>query len=162
MRLDGGRWRIERGSFLGEPVTMLLPPADGQSRMLASLTTGHYGTKLHASDDAGQTWQEVATPVYPPQPEGMKKEGDGPPWKLVQVWSLEQAHGTVWAGTRPGGLFRSEDYGRSWRLVDSLWQRPERLEWMGGGYDVPESTRSARTRPAPAKCWSASVAAARG
>ncbi len=133
LRLHGGLWGIARVSFLGEPVTMLLPPADGDVRMLASLTTGHYGTKVHASDDAGQSWHEVATPTYPTQPEGAQ----GPPWKLVQLWALELAHGTVWAGTLPGGLFRSTDFGRSWQLVESLWQRPERLEWMGGGYDVP-------------------------
>ena len=133
LRLHGGAWGIARVSFLGEPVTMLLPPAAGDARMLASLSTGHYGTKVHASDDAGQSWHEVATPTYPAQPEGAA----GPPWKLVQLWSLEQAHGTVWAGTLPGGLFRSADFGRSWQLVESLWQRPERLEWFGGGYDVP-------------------------
>jgi photosystem II stability/assembly factor-like uncharacterized protein len=37
----------------------------------------------------------------------------------------------------PGGLFRSADFGCSWQLVDSLWSRPERAGWFGGGYDVP-------------------------
>ena len=133
LRLHGGLWGIVRSSFLGEPVTMLLPPAAGESRMLASLSTGHYGTKVHASDDAGQSWHEVATPTYPTQPEGAA----GPEWKLIQLWSLEQARDTVWAGTLPGGLFRSQDFGRSWSLVESLWNRTERLEWFGGGYPVP-------------------------
>ncbi|MGD9945782.1 MAG: WD40/YVTN/BNR-like repeat-containing protein [Burkholderiaceae bacterium] len=132
LRRRGGDWQVERVSFLADPVSMLLPPqADG--RMLAALNLGHFGVKVHASDDAGASWQEVATPVYPPQPEG----ADGVPWKLVQIWSLEAAHGTVWAGTLPGGLFRSSDFGRSWTLVDSLWSRPERAAWFGGGYDVP-------------------------
>ncbi|MBE0549027.1 MAG: exo-alpha-sialidase, partial [Rubrivivax sp.] len=43
----------------------------------------------------------------------------------------------VWAGTIPGGLFRSADFGASWQLVDALWQRPERADWFGGGYDAP-------------------------
>jgi hypothetical protein len=43
----------------------------------------------------------------------------------------------VWAGTLPGGLFRSEDAGRSWQLVESLWNRKERLGWFGGGYPEP-------------------------
>jgi photosystem II stability/assembly factor-like uncharacterized protein len=43
----------------------------------------------------------------------------------------------VWAGTLPGGLFGSTDGGESWQLVESLWRRPERAEWFGGGYDVP-------------------------
>jgi hypothetical protein len=135
LRQRGGVWHIERISFLGEPVSMLLPPqADGPpGRLLAALNLGHFGVKLHASDDAGATWREVATPTYPAQPETDK----GVPWKLVQIWSLEGAGGTLWAGTLPGGLFRSADGGDSWQLVDSLWSRPERAEWFGGGYDVP-------------------------
>jgi hypothetical protein len=126
-------WTIEHVSFLGEPVSMFLPPAGGSSRVLASLTTGHYGTKLWASDDAGRAWREVAAPTYPPQPEA----SEGPAWKLVLVWSLEQVDGTVWAGTLPGGLFRSNDFGASWQLVESLWNRKERLGWFGGGYPEP-------------------------
>jgi hypothetical protein len=132
LRRDAAGWRIQRISFLGEPVSMLLPPqADG--RMLAALNLGHFGVKLQASDDAGASWHEVAAPAYPPQPEGAQ----GPAWKLQQVWSLEAAHGTVWAGTLPGGLFRSADFGCSWQLVETLWAREERLEWFGGGYDAP-------------------------
>jgi hypothetical protein len=37
----------------------------------------------------------------------------------------------------PRGLFRSADFGVSWNLVYSLWLRAERVEWFGGGYDVP-------------------------
>jgi hypothetical protein len=125
-------WRVGRVSFLGEPVSMVLPPLSDRC-MLAALNLGHFGVKLHASDDAGASWHEVSTPSYPAQPEGAV----GPAWKLLQVWSLEAAHGTVWAGTLPGGLFRSADFGQSWQLVESLWQRPERAEWFGGGYDVP-------------------------
>jgi hypothetical protein len=132
LRRDNAGWRIARSSFLGEPVSMLLPP-QGDKRMLAALNLGHFGVKLHASDDAGAHWQEVATPNYPIQP----ADAIGPAWKLVQIWALEAAHGTVWAGTLPGGLFRSSDRGRSWQIIESLWQRPERAEWFGGGYDVP-------------------------
>jgi len=133
LRRRGPGWAIEHVSFLGEPVSMFLPPATASSRMLASLTTGHYGTKLHASDDAGRSWTEVATPTYPPQPEG----AEGPEWKLVLIWALEQVEGRIWAGTLPGGLFLSDDFGGSWQLVESLWNRRERLGWFGGGYPVP-------------------------
>lgn len=126
-----GGWAIERVTFLGEPVSMLLPPqSDG--RMLAALSLGHFGVKMHASDDAGATWREVATPAYPPQPEGAA----GAPWKLVQIWSLEASNREVWAGTLPGGLFRSGDFGSSWTLVEPLWNEPARTAWAGGGYDV--------------------------
>jgi hypothetical protein len=132
LRRSGLAWQIAGVSFLGEPVTMVLPP-DADGRMLAALNLGHYGPKVHASGDAGASWREVATPAYPVQP----ADATGVPWKLVLVWSLEAAHGTVWAGTIPGGLFRSVDFGASWHLVDTLWQRPERSEWFGGGYDAP-------------------------
>jgi hypothetical protein len=129
-------WHIAQIGFLGEPVSMVLPPVAAgphRGRMLAALNLGHFGTKVHASDDAGATWHEVTTPTYPEQPAGAA----GPAWKLQQIWSLEAAGGTLWAGTLPGGLFRSDDFGQSWQLVRSLWDQPERAEWFGGGYDVP-------------------------
>lgn len=138
LRRQAKDWQVAQVSFLGEPVSMVLPPqpgnaAAGGERLLAALNLGHFGVKLHASSDAGRTWQEVTTPTFPAQPEG----AEGPPWKLVQIWSLEAAGGTVWAGTLPGALFRSQDFGQTWALVESLWQEPRRLGWFGGGYDVP-------------------------
>jgi len=132
LRRQAAGWAIANVSFLGEPVSMVLPPI-GSGRMLAALNLGHFGVKVHASDDAGATWQEVATPTYPTQP----ADAQGPAWKLVQIWSMEARDGVIWAGTLPGGLFRSDDGGASWQLNEALWHRPERLEWFGGGYDVP-------------------------
>ncbi|MDN3920704.1 WD40/YVTN/BNR-like repeat-containing protein [Roseateles violae] len=136
LRHDGAGWQIANLSFIAEPVTMVLPAPPGQ-RMLAALNLGHFGSKMHASDDGGKSWTEVAVPTFPPQPEGDGSD-QGPAWKLQQVWSMERdGAGTVWAGTIPGGLFKSGDGGASWQLVDSLWNLPERMEWMGGGYDAP-------------------------
>lgn len=132
LRRRDGAWAIAATHFLGEPVSMVLPPGpDG--RMLAALNLGHFGVKVHASDDGGAHWQEVATPAYPEQP----ADATGPAWKLVQIWSMAWAGRTAWAGTLPGGLFRSDDGGASWQLNRPLWDRPERGEWFGGGYDVP-------------------------
>ena len=141
LRRRGAAWAIERSSFLGEPVSMMLAPQSANAtdsdspRLYAALNLGHFGVKLHGSDDGGQTWQELATPAYPPQPDGEPVAGVA--WKLVQIWSLAAASGVVWAGTLPGGLFRSDDRGASWRLVESLWNQPGRAQWFGGGYDVP-------------------------
>jgi hypothetical protein len=132
LRRHGVTWSVANVSFLGEPVSMVLPPT-GSGRMLAALNLGHFGVKVHASDDGGAHWQEVATPTYPEQPADAK----GPAWKLVQIWSLEAKDGVVWAGTLPGGLFRSDDGAASWQLNESLWHQPGRVEWFGGGYDVP-------------------------
>ncbi len=129
------RWDIGEPHFLGDPVTTVLRDArDGT--LYAALNLGHFGVKLRRSRDEGRTWDEVPAPAYPPQPEGEKT-----PWKLVQLWCLEaagrDAPGVLWAGTIPGGLFRSEDHGASWSLNLPLWNKPERSQWMGGGYDHP-------------------------
>jgi hypothetical protein len=132
LRRRGRAWGVERISFLGEPVSMVLPPR-GAGRMLAALNLGHFGVKVHASDDGGATWAEVATPTYPPQP----ADAPGPAWKLIQIWALERAGAAVFAGTLPGGLFRSDDGGASWALDLGLWMQPRRPEWSGGGYPEP-------------------------
>ena len=150
LRRGAAGWGIERVSFAGEPVSMVLPPTTG-GRMWAALNLGHFGVKLHASDDGGGQWHEVAAPCYPPQPADLPVGAAA--WKLQMIWSLElsgalssaghssSAHSssgsTLWAGTLPGGLFRSADGGDSWQLVEALWNQPGRAEWFGGGYDVP-------------------------
>lgn len=134
---NGGSWDIERSSFLGDPATMMLfDRRDGT--LYTALNLGHFGVKLHRRDQGSDTWTEIAAPVYPPQPED--RQGDVP-WKLTLIWSLAAGGmdepGVLWAGTLPGGLFRSRDRGDSWELVRSLWDVPQRREWFGGGYDVP-------------------------
>lgn len=134
---SGAQWRIGPISFVGEPVTMALAdPRDGT--LYAALNLGHFGVKLHRRSKDAAEWTEIAVPAYPPQPEDRQQEL---PWKLSVIWSLAAGGadqpGVLWAGTLPGGLFRSRDRGASWELVRSLWDRPERSEWVGGGYDLP-------------------------
>jgi hypothetical protein len=112
----------------------LRDPRDG--RLYAALALGHFGVKLHRSDDDGASWREVAAPSYA----GVDADAADPP-SLKLVWALETGgadeHGVLWAGTAPGGLFRSEDRGESWSLVRGLWDHPLRKQWFGGGYDHP-------------------------
>ncbi|MEP6608727.1 MAG: exo-alpha-sialidase [Burkholderiaceae bacterium] len=131
------QWRVDAVHFVGEPVTAALhDPING--RIIAALRMGHFGVKLRSSDDGGKKWEEVGAPTFPPKPEGIE---DSNPWALDQVWVFEGFHAQqsqrLWAGTNPGGLFRSDDGGRSWSLIESLWNMPERKEWFGGGYDIP-------------------------
>ena len=133
LRRDGAGWRIERISFLGEPVSMLLPPQD-DARMLAALNLGHFGVKLHASDDAGANWHEVATPTYPDAARRCRRAGLEAGADLVAGGARMARSGP--ARCRAGCSARATS-AQSWQLVESLWQRPERAEWFGGGYDVP-------------------------
>jgi hypothetical protein len=121
-------WEIADARFLGDPVSAVLAAADGA--VLAALDLGHFGAKLWRRDGAGE-WQELPAPAFPPKP---ADAGDDPhPWSLGKIWALESGGvpGRLWAGTMPGGLFRSEDDGRSWKLIESLWRRPERKQWGG-------------------------------
>ncbi len=136
-----GDWRVERTHFVGDPVSMtLFDRRDGAT--YAALNLGHFGCKLHRRDSVSNSgsdaWTEIAVPAYPAQPEGVKEEIE---WKLKLIWSLacggNDQPGVLWAGTLPGGLFRSDDRGASWELVRSLWDMPQRKAWFGGGYDTP-------------------------
>lgn len=130
-------WRVAATAFAGIPVsTALCDRRDGT--LYAALAHGHFGVKLHRSENDGKTWTEIATPAFPPQHGGA---ADKAPPAVSLLWRLEpagkDAPGVIWAGTIPGGLFRTEDRGDSWRLNEPLWQRPERAEWFGGGADAP-------------------------
>jgi hypothetical protein len=135
-RSDAG-WRIGQPRFPGEPVTQFLAnPYDGA--WYAALRLGHFGVKLWKSANGGNDWSEIAAPAFPPKPEHGPWKDDATPWTVDQVWALEDsADGRLWAGCLPAGLFTSRDGGASWQLVESLWERPERKEWFGGGYDFP-------------------------
>lgn len=118
--------RITKQHFPGQPVTALLAEAND---IYCALNLGHFGPKLWRSANGGGSWDECACPAYP-------KEGESGA-TLNQIWVMERREGTLWAGTLPGGLFKSSDGAKSWTLIDSLWNRPERKEWVGGGSDAP-------------------------
>ena len=130
----GAGWHIGKPRFPGEPVSqVLVDPQDGTQ--YAALRLGHFGVKLWRCAQGSSQWQEVAAPAFPPKPAEGPWKDDPTPWTVDLVWGLEAGPGTLWAGCLPAGLFTSTDGGASWQLVDSLWNRPERKEWMGGGYD---------------------------
>jgi hypothetical protein len=131
-------WRIARFDFEGQRVTMMLnDKRDGA--LYAAIDGGHFGQKLHKSDDGGKSWVEVTTPAYPKAKAAKGKKAEAPALNLI--WSMEAAGkdmpGVIYAGTQPGGLFRSKDGAKTWKLVESLWNTLERPHWMGGGADNP-------------------------
>jgi hypothetical protein len=138
----GDGWSIDDVAFLGEPVTAAVVGHDGAT--YAALGTGHFGSHVWRREPGG-SFTEVAAPAYPPRPADatdvspMTREPW--PWAVQLLWTLEngpeQRPDELWCGTIPGGLFRSGDRGASWELIRSLWDMPERTQWMGGGYDFP-------------------------
>ena len=128
-------WHYQRTEFLGIPVSIAWTDERGGT-WWACLDHGHWGCKLHRSDDEGQNWVEIEAPAYP---EGEEAK-EGKPAALRYLWAM--AHGgadkpdVLYIGTEPGGLFKSTDAGKSFSLVRSLWDVPERKEfWFGGGRD---------------------------
>jgi len=134
VRRHGGGWQLGRPHFPGEPVSQMVMRPDGAG--YAALRLGHFGVKVWKTTDGGASWHEAAAPAFPPKPTDGPWKDDPTPWTVDQVWGLEAApDGRLWAGCLPAGLFTSDDGAASWQLVESLWQRPERREWFGGGYD---------------------------
>lgn len=131
----GRGWQAGPPAFLGEPVSAVLADPRGGT-LYAALRLGHFGLKLHRSDDGGETWTEIAAPAFP--------AGDEPAESAPSVdmiWTLAPGgageNGVLWAGTLPAAVFRSDDRGESWTRMDALWNVPERERWFGGGYDHP-------------------------
>ena len=98
---------------------------------------------------AGANWEECGVPAYPEwtDEDQAKQDAAGEMGaqrdfsKLHEIWELtpgrDDQPGVLWAGTIPGGLFKSTDRGLTWDLVRSLWDRDERWGWFGGGKDSP-------------------------
>jgi BNR/Asp-box repeat len=122
-----GAWDIVATHFLGDPVSAVLAQDD---TTYAALDLGHFGAKLWRRDGAG-AWRELVAPAFPPKPEDAAD--DPHPWSLGKIWVIEPGGvpGRLWAGTMPGGLFRSDDGGESWSLNEPLWLMPERRQWQG-------------------------------
>ncbi|MFL5679100.1 MAG: exo-alpha-sialidase, partial [Chloroflexota bacterium] len=81
-----------------------------------------YGPAVWRSDDLGETWTHSS--------EGLTYGDDGP--KVPTVWNVTAAHGSIYAGVEPAGLFRSDDDGATWQHVEGLRNHPTRPEWQPG------------------------------
>ena len=127
LRRRNGGWEVAAVDFLGDPVSAVL--AQGET-VFAALDLGHFGAKLWRKDGEGG-WHELPAPAFPAKPQ--EAEDDPHPWTLGKIWTIVPGgvEGRLWAGTMPGGLFRSDDAGDSWALVETLWRLPERRQWMG-------------------------------
>ncbi|WP_327045726.1 exo-alpha-sialidase [Microbispora sp. NBC_01189] len=126
---NGGPFEVDpvRFSTIGVP-SLAVDTRGPAPRILAGIEYGHFGPSVLWSDDLGDTWQEAATPpVAFPERTGTA---------LARVWQLQPSPaepGVVWAGAEPAALFRSEDGGATYTLVEGLWDHPTRPRWQAGG-----------------------------
>ncbi|WP_219462147.1 WD40/YVTN/BNR-like repeat-containing protein [Nonomuraea rhizosphaerae] len=126
---DGGPFEVGPIQFSTVGVTAVaIDTRAATPRVLAGIEYGHFGPSVMYSDDLGQTWQEAArAPISFPERTGAT---------LERVWQLKPSPSepeVVWAGVEPGALFRSEDRGVTYELVEGLWQHPHRETWQPGG-----------------------------
>ncbi|WP_037577703.1 WD40/YVTN/BNR-like repeat-containing protein [Phaeacidiphilus oryzae] len=100
----------------------------GRPRVFASVDHPVFGPAVLHSDDLGRTWSE-ATEKGIRFPEGYDAS-------VERVWQLRPDEadrpGVVWAGAEPSSLWRSEDGGETFALVEALWNHPHRPEWQPG------------------------------
>lgn len=123
-----------RSAFLGDPVTAVLPDSrDGA--LWVAVGRGRGGSKLFCSRNAGETFVEATAPRHPEERESNSARGVA----TEQIWSLEaglaQEAGVLYAGTLPGGLFRTQDSADNWQLCGALWEL--RARWSGSGHEHP-------------------------
>jgi photosystem II stability/assembly factor-like uncharacterized protein len=111
-----------------------------------------YGATVHRSTDNGKTWK--------------RSEGLGLPedsgLKLEKSWHVEPGRdsepGRVWLGAAPGVMFRSDDSGENWEVVESLLNEPTRERWQPGAGGM--CTHSIQLDPADDKVMYIGISAA--
>lgn len=131
-------WKIANVHFTGLPVSFIYID-ERNNTWWAGISLRHWGEKIYHSTDEGKNWHEAGVPNF--------KNYFYRPGKaavLKKLWVMQHAgedkSGCLWLGTEPGGLFFSEDNGKSWRLDENLWNHPSRLndnQWFGAGKDFP-------------------------
>ncbi len=126
---DRRRWEVSGVRF---PMTAVyglgIDRRPERPRLLASVTSSHFGPSVAVSDDLGESWREPDhAPVAFPAGTGVT---------LDRVWQFAAATGAepdvVYAGAQPSALFRSSDGGETYELVTGLWDHPHREHWGAG------------------------------
>lgn len=127
LRADDARrdWTLEGPMLEGwEVFHAAQDPRDGT--LFAAANNFVYGATVQRSKDGGRTWE--------------RSEGLGLPEEtgltLEKTWHVEPGRdsepGVLWLGGAPGVLFRTEDSGESWQVVQSLLEDPTRERWQPG------------------------------
>jgi photosystem II stability/assembly factor-like uncharacterized protein len=111
-------------------------------RLYAAANHWAWGPSVARSDDGGKTWEQRSPGLAFPQDMGIS---------VANVWHVEPGHesqpGVVYAGTQPGGLFRSEDWGESWAPVEALTRHKYRPLWGPTGSVGDSSLHSIQVDP---------------
>jgi len=115
-----------RGPFgSGVAVYSTLVGTRARPTIYASSCNAFFGMKVLRSTDLGKTFKETkSAPTFP------KDDGRA----LINIWSLEPGAGKkdLWCGVEPASLFRSEDGGDSWQMVEGISNHEHARKWQPG------------------------------
>jgi photosystem II stability/assembly factor-like uncharacterized protein len=137
------RWSISEPMLPGWTVHhMSVDLRHDPPRIYAAANHWAWGPSVARSDDGGKTWEKRSPGLAFPSDMGIA---------VVNTWHVEPGHesqpGVVYAGTQPGGLFRSEDWGESWQPVESLTRHRFRQFWGPTGSVGESSLHSIQVDP---------------
>jgi len=119
------------GPYLGgeEVYAMALDQRRDPPRLLAGTLSYHWGPAIRWSHDLGASWVDP--------PEGAIAFPADTGTSLERIWQIQPAGwdhpDVVYAGAEPASLFRSDDGGETYQLVQGLWDHPHRPHWEPGG-----------------------------
>jgi photosystem II stability/assembly factor-like uncharacterized protein len=131
---DRRTWRLDGPHLLAREVPSVAFDDRGSGdragavRLLVGTRSEHWGPTVLRSDDLGGSWTEPdGGAIVFPEPTGAS---------LERVWQLRPdtaaRPGVVWAGCEPTSLWRSDDGGETFGLVQGLWDHPHRPQWWPG------------------------------
>src|SRR5262245_1983773 len=124
------RWDRSGPHFPGRSVYALAyDDRDGRRRLWAGPQSMHWGAELCSSDDFGRTWTEPKDPLVRfPEASGAS---------LKNIWQIMPGRAgepdIIYCGVEPAALFESRNGGKSFALVQGLWDHPHRPRWQPGG-----------------------------
>ena len=123
-----GSWEM-RGPFCdGWPINhVIADPAT--AAIYAGGGNDWVGHDVWKSADLGASWTHSG--------EGLAY-GEEAKEPVKAVWSFGVRNGSLYAGVKPAGLFRSDDGGQSWQHIEGLQKHPTRPDWHGGAVRFEE------------------------
>lgn len=138
---DGSSWKAVKAHFPGIPISYAM--TDPRTGVLwACADHGHWSQKLYRAEHIDADFEEIPAPQYPQEATmyDMWDEESEKPATLSYLWTIvpggADQSDTLYIGTEPGGVFRTDDGGNTFTLVEGLWQHPSRRKnWGGGGRD---------------------------
>lgn len=137
------RWDISEPLMPGWSVAhMAADLRHDPPRLYAAASHWAWGPTVSHSDDGGKTWVQRSPGLAFPEDMGIS---------VAAVWHVEPGPasqpGVVYAGTQPGGMFRSADWGESWAPVEALTRHKYRTLWGPTGSVGESSLHSIQVDP---------------